>query len=69
MNEELEVSNTEATAVNTESKTTPSVNETDLKNEELHKAIVAEETEEQFNAAALEEKSLEELAAETKALL
>ena len=69
MNEELEVSNTEATTANTESTNTPSASEADLKNEQLSKEITREEIEQEFDESSLKEKSLEELIEESRGLL
>ena len=69
MNEELEVDNTEVTAANAESNIPQTANEADLKNEELHKEIVQEDNSQEFDAAALEGKSLDELVEEAHGLL
>ncbi len=69
MNEELEVDNTEVTAANADSITPQTANEADIKNEELHKEIVQEDNSQEFDAAALEGKSLDELVEEARGLL
>lgn len=69
MNEELEVDNTEATAANAESNNAPSVSEADMKNEQLHKAVIREDSEQDFDVSTLEDKTLDELVEEARGLL
>ncbi len=69
MNEELEVKNTEVTEVTGESKIPNQASETDLKNEQLHKDVIREDHEHDFDAGTLQDKTLEELIEEARNLL
>lgn len=69
MNEELEVDNTETTAATAGSNNAPSVSEADLKNEQLHKDVIREDNEQDFDVSTLDDKSLDELVEEAKSLL
>lgn len=69
MNEELEVKNTEVTEVTAEHTIPAKISETDLKNNQLHKDVIREENEQDFDVSTLDGKSLEELLEEARNLL